>query len=134
MRIIIFIPNQGDETKIVLNLFNCLPNILSYSSAEHKKVDKGRENKVCVESWQLLIQPGRLLLKTHSQYLRDGAEWSTSFLFMAQFSLRESLLAVCGSLPVVIACYQPLDTQTWEVLQGSPAHKHCSGVCYRFAS
>jgi len=40
---------------------------------------------------------------------QEGAEWRASSPFMANFSLRESLLTECGSLPIVIA------TQTWEV-------------------
>lgn len=79
--------------------------------------------------------PASVFLKTNSQYRREREQnGERLLLFMAWFSLRESLLAACGSLPVVIACYQPSDTQTWEVLQGSPTHKHCRGYGFRFTN
>ncbi len=140
----ICIAYQGDETKIAVTLFKCLHfalltkqiNVFFRGEWKGGLRERGEKMKriLCVRRWQLLIHARRVLLKTHTRYQREGVEWSTTFLFMAWFSLRESLLAVCGSLPVVIVCYQPSDTQTWEVLQGSPTHKHCSGYGFRSAN
>lgn len=44
------------------------------------------------------------------------------------YSLWESLSASCGSLPVVIVCYQPTAILTRRVPRGSSTHKQASRV------
>lgn len=50
-----------------------------------------------------------------------------SFSFYGLILIKKSLFAECGSLPMVIAYYQPTDTQARELPQGSVAHKQCAG-------